>query len=342
MNTPCKILLLCCVLAVPSISFARPVQVENSPVEPVVSKLISQLESPRFRDRQTATRLLLKRGATAIPPLKKRVYSGRLELAVRAISIFESAYIGKDPAAAAAADDALEELAESDRQELAEHAKSVLERNYGARTRFAVENLRRLGGEVDNYPDRQNDPSQQGVPFLILNKKWKGGAKGLKYVRRLKGSRFQIYVIDGVPLAERDIVELEASFDNPVVARRGSAMLGISGARAAAGCLIMNVVEGKAAEAAGLRSGDIIQELDGKQIEDFEKLVELLRDKQADDIIQLKVLREPRTEAQAIRVKLGHWRPPTSGSSATLRERANPAGKPKVKAPSGTSKKSPR
>jgi hypothetical protein len=328
-----NILILSCLSVLAGPAYSQVLQQEEPANRPVVETLITKLESPDFRDRQQATRLLLKLGPATLKPLKNRVYDGSLELAVRAMSIFESAYVGKDPTAVAVADEALEELARSKRQELAEHAQSVLVRNRATRTKIAVANLLRLGGEVDNYAPKQNvrveDFQRDGPPLLILNKNWKGGVEGLKYVRRLKGAGFQIYLIDGAPLSEKAITELEASFDAPVIARRGTAMLGISGARATAGCLVLNVVEGKAAEKAGLRSGDIIQEMDGKPIEDFDKLVELLRNKQADEIIELKLLREPRDQPQSVRVKLGHWRRGnTSRSDSPSQERANPAAKP--------------
>lgn len=287
-------------------------QEQDKPTKQSINDLIAKLESRDFRVRQRATRDLLKIGVPAIEPLHKRVYSGRLELAVRAMSIFESAYVGKNPAAADAADLILEEIALSKRQELAEQAIAVLQRNQATRTRRAIVELVKLGGEVtkDTDADQNSRFAGDDRSYLVIDKQWTGGVDGLKYVRRLMGGDFQIYIIDGVPIPEKDLLELEASFELPIVARRGPAMLGISGSAARVGCMVSSVTAGKAARRAGIREGDVILEMDGESIEDFAELVEMLRPMQPDQEIRLKVMRDIGREPKEIVVKLDRWKAP--------------------------------
>lgn len=303
-----------------------------------IGAVISRLESPDFHTRQKATRALRKMGEEAIGPLLKRARTGRLELAVRAMSIFESAYIGDDAKAASAADVALEELAASERQDLAEHALGILSRNSRTRTRIAIQHLRRMGAETYNYNEEDggkklslNQPQlggRQTDTYLVIDATWKGGVDGLKYVRRLAGTDFNIYFIDGAGVPEKAITELEAAFETNVIARRGSGMLGIKGARAGNGCVVSEVVKGKAADKSGVRQWDVILEMDGKPVADFEQLVEMLRMKKVDDVIKLKISRETLGGGpQMLSVKLGRWKPPVSkpGQEVPLRR---PAPKP--------------
>jgi hypothetical protein len=302
-------------------AFAAQEAVSQEPAS-AIGAIISQLESPSFKKRQQATRLLLKMGDRAIEPLLKRVQTGRLELAVRAVSIFESAYIGKDPAAIAAADKALEGLVFSQRQELAEQAQGVLSRNVETRVRIALASLEQLGARVYNFdrpPDGWAEPPalRQGLvdrepPSVVLNERWKGGADGLKYVRRLRGTGVLIYLIDGVKIPEKRIVELESVFDTTTIARRGSGMLGIKGSSNPGGCFVSDVVEGLAGAQAGLKAGDTILELDGRIVRDFPDLVDQLRSRKAGQSIKLKVERDLSGKVENLEATLGEWHPPTN------------------------------
>lgn len=332
--------LIACLVISTGVTAALAAEEPEKPVS-AIDAVISQLGSPSFKKRQQATRLLLKMGNRAIEPLLKRVQTGRLELAVRAVSIFETAYIGDDPAARAAADKALEGLVLSKRQELAEQARGVLSRNVETRVRIALTRLEQFGARVYNFdrlPNglRPDDPlaRRQGLsgvepPSLVLDERWKGGVEGLKYVRRLKGTGVLIYLIDGVKIPEKTIVELEAVFDQTTIARRGSGMLGIKGSSNPGGCFVSEVVEGLAGEAAKLEAGDTILELDGTIVRDFPDLVEQLRSRKAGQSIKLKVERDLSGKVEILEATLGEWRPPTNKPPEL--PRAEPAKKPEQK-----------
>ena len=342
-----SILLLTCRLAVLSLSLAclvtgaRGADDKQTP-DAHIARLIAQLESPRFRERQQATRELLKVGSPAIRPLFERAKTGRLEVAVRAIAVFEAAYTGSDAEGIKAASTALEALAISPQNDLAEHARAVLERNQPLRTQLAVKELRALGGVIENYDPEplvrspriqlgQNGSSD--APWLVLDAGWKGGTEGLAYVLRLKGTPFHIYIIDGVPLDEKAINSVASEFDEAVVVRRGSAMLGVSGISNGGGCYVTGVVRGTGAWTAGIREGDMILKFDGEDILDFSELVERLKQQKAGDIITLTVASEndPTNTPVDRKVKLGLWRPPVSKPARPL----GPAAKPPAANPPG-------
>ena len=52
------------------------------------------------------------------------------------------------------------------------------------------------------------------------------------------------------------------------------------------------VMPGKPAHAAGIRSGDVIQEIDGKSIKDIEEYMERLSELEPETTVKVKVLRE--------------------------------------------------
>lgn len=75
------------------------------------------------------------------------------------------------------------------------------------------------------------------------------------------------------------------------------------GDEATAGVLITGVIEGTAAESAGLQSGDIITAVDGETVYDMDQLVHLIRTKEAGDKIKLEFLRDGNLNKE--RVTLG-------------------------------------
>ncbi len=306
--------LLIVALLVPSLGIAED--------ERGIGDLISDLESSDFRARQQATRELRKRGAIAIKLLEKRVRKGRLELAVRAMSIFEHAYIGSDQKAAFLADEALESFAESERQALGELAKAVLVRNRATRVDRAIKRLRSLGAEVKNYnPSLEKPRNIQDFgrptdnPYVAIDENWKGGVAGLKYIRRLNGSAFQIYMVNTAPLEEKAVVELEAAFDGDTVHRRGP-LLGILSGRGGNGVQVNDAVEGTAAHEAGIKPGDFIEKIDNKELTDFDHLIEELMRRKPGDTVTFTVIRtiaiqrerEERVETKEIKVTLRSWR----------------------------------
>ncbi|WP_417610009.1 PDZ domain-containing protein [Owenweeksia hongkongensis] len=66
---------------------------------------------------------------------------------------------------------------------------------------------------------------------------------------------------------------------------------------------ITKVIDGEAAAKAGLKNEDIIESIDGKSLETYEELIDIIRAKKPGDVIKMKVLREGKS--QEIRATLG-------------------------------------
>ncbi len=310
-----------------------PQSVEQSdppPASAEIPKLIADLESRDFRTRQKATRSLKNAGAASIAPLFKRIQSGRLELGVRAMSILERAYAGKDKKAIAAADVALEALAESKRQAIAELALAVLNRHKDVRTRLTVQHLLRFNAALEDYTPRKNgvapgmDFESLRPPRLILDNGWKGGISNLKYVKRLAGAGFHIYVVAGIPVPERELLELEAAFEDTIVTRRGEVMLGVLPSSGfGPGVTVREVVKGSSADLGDIHEGDRLMAFNGEELQDFSDLVALLKGKKVGDVVEFTVLpqRQPgqEREVQSRMVKLKGWRtePKPKGPATT-------------------------
>lgn len=69
------------------------------------------------------------------------------------------------------------------------------------------------------------------------------------------------------------------------------------------GVLVSSVIEGSAAEAAGIKEGDIITEFGGKKVESPEALRKMIADQEVGDKIKVKVVREGKS--QNVDVALG-------------------------------------
>lgn len=316
-----------------------------TPTDAKLSALIDQLGSRGFRDRQRATQALKAAGAKAIPILHKRVSSGRLELAARAMSIFERAYIGRDPAGVAAADVVLEALAESKRQAVSEMAKTVLERNEEVRTRLAIANLTKLNAEYwdgsarsaaqDEEPVGQQVPAfirrgqfePETTPRLILDRQWTGGVEGLKYVRRLTNTRIVVYLVKGLPVPEAAKLELDAAFPNGNVTRRGPVMLGVKASPV--GPVIVSDVEDYSSAWKVLKQFDRLLAMDGEEVLDFDHLIGMLKTRKVGDQVEFDVQwtndeGKLRTEKRTVTLK--DWRLPR----ATPQNKKQPVAKPKT------------
>lgn len=71
------------------------------------------------------------------------------------------------------------------------------------------------------------------------------------------------------------------------------------------GVLISSVVDGSAADEAGIEEGDVIVEFDGKKVDSPEALRELIAEKKPGDKVKVKVVREGKSKN--VDVALGDW-----------------------------------
>ncbi|MBC8874783.1 MAG: hypothetical protein H8E44_35635 [Planctomycetes bacterium] len=91
-----------------------------------IANLVRQLDAEQYSQREGATKRLTAIGKTAIPAVSKAAVEGSLEVTGRSIDILKSLYESSDEATKAAAEDALQKLAEGDHGAAARRAKGVL------------------------------------------------------------------------------------------------------------------------------------------------------------------------------------------------------------------------
>jgi hypothetical protein len=86
--------------------------------------------------------------------------------------------------------------------------------------------------------------------------------------------------------------DMNINFDFDMEFDDNSAFLGVTpGEKTYAGVSLGKVIESSSAEKMGLKAGDVITKLDGKPVESFDDLAEVIRSKEAGDQIEVEYLR---------------------------------------------------
>jgi S1-C subfamily serine protease len=200
-----------------------------------------------------------------------------------------------------------------------------------------MEAIVELGGRVEY--DRQV-PVFTGTPptlQLVIGPKWTGGVEGLGHlsaVRRATTVSFYSSAISGdeaaaeistltqlqrvefygTKISDESLAKLrELLPPATVIDVRGPARLGIAGTPAVVGGAGVGAVDpGTAAEKAGLIPGDIITEIQGVAVADFEALTREIAKCEAGDSISLAVLRpspggQPMPKPITLTVTFARW-----------------------------------
>jgi hypothetical protein len=278
-----------------------------------MAALIAQLGSPRFEIREEATRKLEQSGIDAVEPLLAAAGGDSLEVTCRSIRVLGVIFDSEDDATFDAAEQALEQLAESSNRSAAQRALQVLSpldlqgqsvdhRRY-RRWKRALIRIRALGGIVKQVDAGGSEKEITEMPpeetpwlHIILEEGWKGGAAGLVNVKRI-AVRLPlplVYVTKGAKIPVEALDSLQRAMPQMRIEGRGQAMLGIKG-DANAPCRIGFVVPNSAADKAGLRAGDVILKYDGEELHNFQRLVEITGERKPGDKVRLEVRREDET-----------------------------------------------
>ena len=93
---------------------------------PSIDKLIKQLESRQFTERQAASQALTKAGEKAIPALTKAATNGNREVMTRSLDILRKHYQGGNETIKQAAKEALQKIGKSDKPFAAQRADEIL------------------------------------------------------------------------------------------------------------------------------------------------------------------------------------------------------------------------
>ena len=288
-----------------------------------LAKDLAALADPQYRVREAATRRLVSHGRAAVDPLKELAATGHAESAFRAFDVLQQLYRSGDDATYEAVESAYESLVHGDNVTAATRAEAAIEAGADIRQPHAVASFQKLGGilrfraedsTVTDPPEQEN--SVRPIEYAMLDKSWKGGDEGLKFLRRIEEFRVQsevrgpsLFVIKGVQVSEEAIDTLEAALPNLSVQRRGPACLGVSPlvrfGLGEPGLQIASVKPGSAADRAGLKPGDFLVKFNGFVTPDFETLVDKISEKQPGDKVPVVYNRDG-TEETAI-VELRPW-----------------------------------
>jgi hypothetical protein len=187
---------------------ASPATIDQIIARDAVSEAANRLNSPRFSDREAASRELIAARAPAVAVLLEVAKEGSLEAAVRAVGILEAIYVSSGDfeesateqllcefddliraylwvdlreaqTTADAAEFALDELERIGRPAVAERADVVLQSHYEIRERRAISEIERLHGKtIFGGPPPTSFWNPRANPAPLPNEPQRDAAKG--------------------------------------------------------------------------------------------------------------------------------------------------------------------
>lgn len=167
----------------------------------------------------------------------------------------------------------------------------------------SIDELKKLGAVVGILEGPEADKRSR---FVAIDRKWKGGDEGLKYVEKIPSVQ-KLFVMGRTKISEKRLEKLAKARPDITIQRRPDVYLGISPTTAGEvkGILVGRVQIGSPASEAGLTKGDVIKHFEEMPVEDFEELLRWLTSKSPGDEVNLTISRNG--ELIALKVKLGSW-----------------------------------
>ena len=289
-----------------------------------VMAAIEQLASPQFAEREAASKQLLTMGNTAVDPLVAAAKGADAEVAVRAVEILRDMLSRENSKLVDRVEKGLELIAAEGSLAVAQQAEVALEFYGVARAASARELLEQLGATF-------SDAGLQGERIEITAD-WKGDSNSLRLITRLRdilhvslygiqlterdaailGRLRKVERIDlfGTDMKEEVLPQLRRWLPEVEIDVRKGGKLGIAGSPLQGQCIVSGVQVGSAAEKAGLRPRDIIKEIDGQVVADFDACTKMIGEHSPGEKISLLIEREEPT-GKAIQfyreVILGGW-----------------------------------
>ncbi len=282
--------------------------------ESEIAKLIAELDSNVYTVREAATVQLAKIGRPALPYVAKAVESKELEVSVRTLGIIAGWYATDDKSMQDDIEDVIDQLLNSKDPSVVSRTSSFVGSHYRIREGRALKRIEELGGIVTYSTNTYINPVQPNMPrtgqyvsYILLGRQWKGGDEGVKYIKRLSQLPM-IYLTSSArfsPISKVARDELVRALPMMKLQERGMACLGIGATPSAGGCQITIVKPGSAAHQGGLQQYDVITSFGGKEVPTFDRLIELIAEKDPGEKVKVKV-RRGSIEVDA-EVELGEW-----------------------------------
>lgn len=282
---------------------------------------VAALNSDQFADRQRAVTDLVNAGRKAIPAIELAAKGSSLEVSYRAVYVLREMALSLDEQTTLAAEQALQRLSESKPQEEPDHLvkefagpaiKALTQQKYDRAVKIIKEN----GGRF--YSGRFGKR-------LDLHRYWRGEDEILKSLRHITDLA-EIY-IQSPSLTDRGLahlakvkalqrVTIDYSADRKISAKAAAGLeksltnahvlyfqggfLGVrhddifiqdgtgTGRR---GSRVVDVVPNSAADKAGMKSGDLIIEVDKKKVRSSEDLLRAVAVRKPGDTVMIRVWR---------------------------------------------------
>jgi hypothetical protein len=290
---------------------------------------IEDLAAEQFAQREAASKSLAAAGARAVGPVQTAIGRGDLEISSRGVEILRLILEGEDLAAAERAERALEELAEEDDATISRLAGTTLDFHTLGMAESARAKVESLGAVVtEGFL-----PSGRRGLHVIVNAGWRGTWEDFRLLARMRGvahlglhglkleppglavlgrmrgiERLELY---GTKADEAAVTTLKEKLAPAVIDWRKGAKLGVAGTPGVIGpCVLNHVQEGSAASRAGIQIGDVVLEIDGVAVHNFEALTERVGRREPGEKIELKVERSlpgRPPERFSRTVELGGW-----------------------------------
>jgi hypothetical protein len=151
-----------------------------------VRSWISDLDSDRFVVRESATNKLVAAGRPAAPLVADALTDGSLELVTRGVHILQRLALSGDPASEEAARAALQQLAAARVTSAARQAAATLETLDELRELAAVQELKRLGANVQEQTDPFGIQNAAQHVAVQIDHRWKGSDADLDNLQWLR------------------------------------------------------------------------------------------------------------------------------------------------------------
>jgi len=156
-----------------------------------IAAWVRQLSADRFAERELATQKLIEAGRDSIAPVVEAVQAKDPETIERGLHVLRQLGLSDDEATEDAARMALEKLAANEDLRASRRAKNTLAHLNELRQDRAIAAIRKLGGVVEESTvNRFVGVWQVSTTYdVTIDESWKGGKRGLKYIRWLPDLR---------------------------------------------------------------------------------------------------------------------------------------------------------
>lgn len=304
-------------MLMPMVLLAADADASNSAADAVypesIRSAIARLDDSDFRQRENAVDDLYSSGFTAIQALKDAAENGSPEVSVRAVDILLRLYEIDDEPMFESIEQVFTQLKHVENLSTTGRAERAFDTVSELRQNRALASFDKLGGMIQ-FAESSLDRPISGRPrieYVMLGRDWVGGDAGLRLLARIEDIRLadmpSLYIIRGVEISDATLLNLKAELPNLTINRRGPAQLGVTNLQRDGGCIIRAVVEGSAAEKAGLRMFDQILKIDKQNVESFEELVAIIGEKEPGDKVPIVYRRGG--EIHHCVAELSGWKP---------------------------------